>query len=255
MAVGSLAEGELGVLISDQVFGRHLLGHIHQLAVQQGHPQLQGVGHGHLVGLEQDVPGHPLMHVQVLLLLELGQAAPLEPGIDSSSDLRDTGGLAVGRLEQPAGLVLVEDLGLADEALLGGGQVGVEVPGPVEVLALGPASDGIPGLAGQTAQETGDILDDPRARVHAVVYIACEELVGALPAQDHAQVPAGQLGKEEERHAGGVGVRFVHVPLNLREVAEGLVAVQGLGGVVELEYGGQLAGLVGFVVGPLAEAD
>ena len=43
-----------------------MAGHLPDLPVQVGHPQLQGVGHGHAVGLAQDVQGLPQVQIQVL---------------------------------------------------------------------------------------------------------------------------------------------------------------------------------------------
>ena len=127
--------------------------------------------------------------------------------------------------------------------------------GPVEGLAFGPVGDGVPGLGRQMSQPPGDGFDGFGSRMDPVIDVAGEKLIRPFAAEDAFDVLRGQLGEEEERDAGRIGIRLIQVPLDLGEGGEGLFIGQFFGGVVEFDDIGQLFGLFGFVVSPLAEAD
>ena len=59
-----------------------VLGDLEDLGVQERHPQLQRVGHRHLVGLDQDVAAQPGEQVDVLhrgdVVVARGPGAPVE---------------------------------------------------------------------------------------------------------------------------------------------------------------------------------
>ncbi len=125
----------------------------------------------------------------------------------------------------------------------------------MERLALAESGDRVARAGRQMLQPARDHLDGLDLGVHAVVDVAGEQLVGPLAAQHDLDVLRGQRRQEVQRHAARIGIRLVQMPLDARERRERLLVGQGFGRVVELEQLGKLAGLLGFVVRALAEAD
>ena len=213
------------------------------------------MGHGHLVGLEQNVARHPLVHVEILLLLQFAQSLAFHTRIGLVDDALHARRITVFGVEQFVGLRFLEHARLADEALLRRRQIRIHMPCAMEGLALAPLRDGMAGTCGQMTEPTRQHLDRLELGVHAVIDISGEQFVGALAAEHDFDVLRRQCRQEIQRHAARVGIRLIQMPLDARKCSERLLVGQRLGGVVQVDEFGKFSGLLGFVVRPLAEAD
>ena len=215
------------------------LGLAQDLAVQIGHAQLKAVCHAHLVGLQQNVPGQPQVQVKVLLLFQLAQV--LDAVIDRRGDLAGRGADAVLRSKNVVGILLLKDVRLADEPVLGAAAALDDEVVPLEVGQV------LAGIAGQMAQRRGDVLVLLHQRGVGVPLVTGVDLVRALAGQHHRDMLARQLAQEVERHAGRVGLGLVHVVLDVGEGVEALLFRQHLAVVLDAEFLAQLARLGGLV--------
>ena len=152
--------------------------------------------HAHLVGLQQNVPGQPQVQVKVLLLFQLAQV--LDAVIDRRGDLAGRGADAVLRLQNVVGILLLKDVRLADEPVLGAAAALDDEVVPLEVGQV------LAGIAGQMAQRRGDVLVLLHQRGVSVPLVTGVDLVRALAGQHHRDMLARQLAQEVERHAGRV---------------------------------------------------
>ena len=80
-----------------------------------------------------------------------------------------------------------------------------------------------------------------------VVGVAAKEFVGAFARKHDGNVLAGHLGQEPQRHGRQVGLRLVHVILDVLERTEELVGGDHLANVLDAELIGKLLGVVGLV--------
>ena len=78
-------------------------------------------------------------------------------------------------------------------------------------------------IAGQMAQRCGQALVLLHQRGVGVPLIAGVDLISALAGENDRDMLARQLAQEVERHAGRVGLRFVHVILNIRKGVKALL--------------------------------
>ena len=184
-----MAEYLLVAVLVDAVAVGNVLGELHDFAVQEGHAQLQRMCHAHLVGLEQNVAREPHVHVQVLLLDQLGLT--LHARIDGSGELEGAiAGVVLG-LEHAVDLALRPYQSLSQERLLGDlGTLDQEVM-PLEVRHM-------------QRQVTERATDGQRHHLFVlahrdrvlVVGVAAKELVGTFARKHDGDVLAGHLGQE-----------------------------------------------------------
>ena len=197
------------------------------------------MGHAHLVGLQQNIAGQPEVQVKVLLLFQLAQI--LHAVIDRRCDLAGGGADTVLRLQDIVGVLLLKDMGLPDEPVLGAAAALDDKVVPLEVGQL------LAHIAGQMAQRCGQALVLLHQRGVGVPLIAGVDLISALAGENDRDMLAGQLAQEVERHAGRVGLRLVHVILNIRKGVKALLLGQHLAVVLDAELVRKLPGLGRFV--------
>ena len=187
--------------------------------------------HAHLVGLEQNVARKPHVHVQVLLLDQFGLA--LHACIDGCSELKGAiAGVVLG-LEYAVDLALRPYQGLAQERLLGDlGTLDQEVM----ALEVRHMQRQVTERAANGQRHHLFVLAH-RNRV-LVVGVAAKELVGAFARKHDGDVLARHLGQEPQRHRRQVGLRLVHVILNVLECAKELVGGNHLANILDAELVG-----------------
>ena len=226
--VGSVAEYLLVAVLVDAVAVGNVLGELHDLAIQEGHAQLQRVRHTHLVGLEQNVAREPHVHVQVLLLDQLGLA--LHARVDGCSELKGAVAGVVRGLEYAVDLALRPYQSLSQERLLG--DLGTL---DQEVMSLE-----VRHMQRQVAERAANgqrhhlFVLAHRNRV-LVVGVAAKELVGTFARKHDGDILARHLGQEPQRHRRQVGLRLVHVILNVLECAKELVGGDHLANILDAE--------------------
>ncbi len=180
------------------------------LDVEERHPQLERVGHRHLVGLDQDVAAQPGEQVDVL---HPGRAVEvLGRGVQLAGHVH-VGHVGVVGLQQPVRQFFgPEDPGVAVVALLDADRAAAQ-----HVLAAQPF--GQPGRQGADAalHRAGQVVERAQRDRLAVDRVAAEQLVGALARQHHLDVLAGLAGDEVQRDERGIGDRIVEVPDDQRQ--------------------------------------
>ena len=93
----------------DAVIHGYRFGEFQHLFVQEWHAQLQAVGHAHFVRFQQNVPGQPHVHVQILLLRHF--ILSFDTGVERRGQLMSQRPVVVSGLQHGAGLVLREYTG------------------------------------------------------------------------------------------------------------------------------------------------
>ena len=170
------------------------------------------MGHGHAVGLAQDVQRLPQVQVKILLF---SQVVGIRNGSKvGSRDVPPGHGTAVGGLEHPFGLLIVEDKRLPQEVLFHRLPPFDEVAPALEGRALsGP-------LAHRTTQGLGKFTIGPVDGGSVVAHIAAKQLIRPLAGQHRFHIFGGQLGQKIQRHRGQIGVWLVGVVLDSRQGGE-----------------------------------
>lgn len=138
--------------------------------------------------------GLPQVEVQVLLLDEVVLVFHL--GVVGGGDVPEGAVAAVLGLQDPLGLLIVEDEGLTHKCVLhplgGGGE---------EALAVEVGELGHPG-GHRLADGHGELPVGPVGLGGVVGDIAPEELVGPLPGEDHLHVLGRQPGEKVQGDGG-----------------------------------------------------
>ena len=236
--VGGGAQHGLGIAAQLVAVGV-ALGLAQDLTVQIGHAQLQTMGHAHLVGLQKNIAGQPEVQIEVLLLFQLAQI--LHAVIDRRGDLAGGGADTILRLQDVIGVLFLKDMGLPNEPVL---RAAAALDDKVVPLKVGQL---LAHIAGQMAQRCGQALVLLHQRGVGVPLIAGVDLISALAGENDRDMLAGQLAQEVERHAGRVGLRLVHVILDIRKGVKALLLGQHLAVVLDAELVGKLPGLGRFV--------
>ncbi len=183
------AQRHLGLRPDEPVLDRDPRGGLPHAPVEERDAHLQAVGHGHPVGLDEDVATHPGVQVEVL---HPGRGVEMRRfGPDAGGDLADVrGGVAQQRVLGFTG----EDLGVADEPLFEFGGATFE-----EALALHPVGQCAGGAAQQVLGGVGQRGDRPQRMRLPVDGVPAEQLVGAFAAERDGDVLGGLFGHEVER--------------------------------------------------------
>ena len=143
--------------------------------VQVGNPKLQGVSHGHLVCLQQNIMGQPQMHVQEQFLVQVVLIPDLvEVGL---CHILVTEAAFVSRSQHFVCLFVIHDKCLADVGILHGGGVPFqEVQSPVGAFAFRPVSQFLPQGSGN------DFPVYISGFAGLIGIVPAEHLIGAFPA-------------------------------------------------------------------------
>ena len=165
------------------------------------------MSHRHPVRLDENVSAKPRLHVDVLHTR--GVVEPFAFGVDRTRDV----GIGNRRVITSQDLLLLGfgvDVRVAHET-------GLQVGGAAlqEALALDALRDRLGNGTQTRPHGLRQRLDRLQRQRFPVDRVAGEELVGALPAQDHRDVLGGFLRHEVQRHQGRVGDRIVQVPHDL----------------------------------------
>ena len=247
VAVGSLAEGGLGVGLADLLLqGEVLRDHI-DTAVQEGDPALEAVGHAHLVGLEEDVPLQPEVEVDVLHLLRVGEVAG--PAVIGTGQLFRLG-VRRGIAQDFRALLHVEDIGVADEALLHGLRAAQD-----KALALGMAGDLLRRRGRRPAQACRDLLIGIEGEGLVVDHIAAEQLIRPLAGEDDLDMLRGLAVDEIQGSRRGVCQGLVHEILDAGKLLPVFLRADDLADILDPDLFGEGLGVRDLVVGLIVEAD
>ena len=239
---------------------------LHDPVVEQGHADLEGMGHAHAVDLHEDVVGQVDPRVGVeksiervvvrdLVVMAAVDREGVETAIETGEDVvaQDVPLQAVveeglprvvpaSRLQQRVG---ERQLGGGDEAL----RLEVEAD-----LALGDRQPPHHRRNESAREQPRQPLVQPRELVGLVGDVAREELVAPVPAEGDRHVASGELREIVGRDRGGVGEWLVEVAHELRDEV-GDVGRDGQLGVVRLESPGDEPGRRALVVRRIVEAD
>ena len=177
------------------------------LGIQERHPQLQRVGHRHLVGLDQNVAAQPGEQVDVL---HAGHRVPVRRfGVHRRRHvgvrpIRPESGQHVAQLR------VGEAAGIAVVALLERQRSAVQ-----QALAAHAVRQRFGQRAHRASQRPGQVVERLERQRFPIDGVAAEQLVGALAGEHHLDVLARLAGDEEQRHQRRVGHRLVEVPDDL----------------------------------------
>ena len=238
-AVGGMTHDHLGVRALNAVAGGNGLGKGHHFFIQEGHPQLQTVRHAHFVGLQKDVSRKPQVHVQILLFSHF--VLVFDAGVDFAGQCVGRGTVSVGGLQNGLGFLFREDQGLTQEGILG--PLGTFQQ---EIFAF-EIGHFLGHVRSQTAQRAGDALELLHGGGIGVPFIPGKNLIRTFAGQDHRHMLPGQLGQKIQRHAGRVGLGFVHVILDVGERVKAFLGGQQFAVIGHAQLFGQFSRVIGLV--------
>ncbi|CFR92040.1 Uncharacterised protein [Mycobacterium tuberculosis] len=198
-------------------------GHRENLRVQERHPQLQGVGHRYLVGLDQNVAAQPGEQVDVLHSRHRIPAGRF--GVDRRRDI------CVGPVRPEPGQYFAqlragETAGIAVVALFECQRSAVQ-----QTLAAHALRQWLGNFSHRPAQWLGQVVKRPQRQRFSIDCVAAEQFVGAFARQHHFDVLSGLAGDEEQRYQRWVSDRLVEVPDDLGQGGDELVGADHLGDV------------------------
>ena len=228
VALGGSTQGDLLAVVAGAILGGNGQGQLQHLAIQEGNAQLQAVGHGHAVGLQDDVVNHPGLNVHVL---QLGHA------VQASHFVVIGLGVFLGRGHAN----LVPQVLLAVFVFKHVVGAAVALPGlhgavGQEVLALHGRHGACDGTR-QSAQELGVFgLIASQVVFLGVVGIATKKFVGAFAGKHYLHMLGRVLAQEVQGVLRRVGQGLIQVVLDIWHGVKEIVSVNFVGNIGSAQF-------------------
>ena len=222
----------LGGAVRNTHVHRQRLCNVEDHTVEERHAQLQGVGHGDLVGLDQNVATQPGEQIQVLHPSHRVPAFRLR--VNRCRDIAVVPFL-LGPRQDFLQLLKVKGTSIAVVALLQRSSASLQ-----QRLAAHAFWQSFADLSQTAQQGRGNLVERFQRQRLLINGVTTKELVCALTGQYDLNVLTSLCGHEVQRHQCRVSYRVIEVPHNLRNRPGELLRRDDLHNVLDANGGGGL---------------